>query len=146
MSTDMCIGHRSLCANQDAMIMECDSPHALAKVWKLCSKAVVLSSDEVIILADATDDAWRELLDQAMKEDEPNAIARIRQKASKGGRVWVTPTATLTAMAASRRRRRAGKPANAMYYLTDVRTAGKVAARTPRLSKSSWRTSATSRA
>ena len=67
-------------------------------------------------------------MDTLCKEGELSIISKLRWKASKfGGRPYATPTATSSALAASRRRKnKAGKEGQFVDFITEIRVNGEM--------------------
>ncbi|CAK0824484.1 unnamed protein product, partial [Prorocentrum cordatum] len=126
LTIDSYIGLKSLYTDPNALILECFSPLAVAKVSSLCSQLFFLTSDRVLLLTEASTETWAQLLNDAAKEDEALTITRLRWKASKyGGRHFAAIDATASALRASRRRRnRRGKPATIVDHITELRING----------------------
>ena len=122
----MAIGNKDLFAAGDALILDCHSPAALAKVNPLCSEALFLSADRLLVRTEASADTWVELLDRLCREGEATLISGLRWKASRfGGRPFALPSVTLAAMAASRRRRGKNKsPPQQVDCVTELRVNG----------------------
>jgi len=128
LAPSMAIGNMDLYSAEDALIMECHSPSALHHANPLCSEAIFLSSDRVLVRTEASADHWVTLMDSLCKEGELTIISKLRWKASKfGGRPFAVPTASPAALAASRRRR--GKQSLAPQqadFVTELRVNGEV--------------------
>eukprot|EP00959_Pyramimonas_sp_CCMP1952_P342972 7185002-Pyramimonas_sp.AAC.1 len=106
--------------------MECNGPLALYKAWPLCSQALFLSTDRMLILSVASAESWQPILDESLLEDAEQAIAKIKWKPSRcGGRPWAWPSDTANALGASRRRRgRPQRQGDMTEYITEVTIAG----------------------
>ena len=128
LTDSMICGHRNLYTARDALILECCSPNAMIRAWPLCSQALFLSPDRALIYTEASQVSWMDMADNLMKEDGSNAITRVKWKpSSHGGRPWITPSATPTQIAASRRQnRRNGKSASFVDNVAEVRIEGEV--------------------
>ena len=112
----------------DALILECLSPLAVARVSPLCSQLIFLTSDRALIRTEASKDTWAQLMNDAAREDEALTITSLRWKAGKyGGRHFATIDATASALTASRRRRNhRGKPATIVDHITEIQVNGEV--------------------
>ncbi|CAK0882116.1 unnamed protein product, partial [Prorocentrum cordatum] len=128
LDVDSYIGLKSLYTDPDALVLECVSPLAVARVSTLCSQLIFLTSDRALIRTAASKDTWEKLMNDAAKEDEALTITSLRWKAGKyGGRHFATVDATVGALTASRRRRhRRGKPATIVDHITEIRINGEV--------------------
>ena len=87
LTAQMYLGHKELYTSPDALVVECNSPLALSRAWPLCSQAIFLSFDRVLVFTSASVESWTALLDRGLQEDENNAITKVKHKASScGGR------------------------------------------------------------
>jgi len=101
---DMFYGLKSMYGAEDAMVLEVGSVHSLHHYWTLCSQLVTILKNKVLVYSDAAADAWTSAMDLVLANDAADSLARLKWKTSKfGGRTIATPTATTTALAASRR-------------------------------------------
>ena len=125
---DMIIGNRDLYTSDDAMVMEFLNASIIFKAAQLCSEVIFLSADKALIRTSASTDTWVQLMDTFCKEGEHNIITKIRWKASKyGGRPWAVPTASSSALAASRRRKgKQGKEAQLTDFITEINVNGEI--------------------
>ena len=128
LSPSMYVGMKELYTAGDALILECLDASVMARAWPLCKEAIFLAQDKVLIRTEASTDAWVQLMDTLCCEGELNVITKIRWKTSRfGGRPWAVPTATSSALAASRRRRgKHGKGDQILDYVTDICVNGEV--------------------
>ena len=126
LSPETAIGNKELYTADDALIMECHSPAVLAQANPLCSEALFLSADRLLVRTEASTDTWVELMDRLCRSGELTIISKLRWKASRfGGRPSAVPTATSSALAASRRRKgKTGKAPQPIDYVTEVRVNG----------------------
>ena len=100
----MFYGLKSMYGAEDAMVLEVGSVRSLHHYWSLCSQLVTISQTKVSVYSDAATDAWTSTMDFVLAKDAADCAARLKWKTSKfGGRAIATPTATTTALAASRR-------------------------------------------
>ena len=87
-----------------------------------------MASGRALIITEASKDSWLEIVDKSLKEDENNAITKIKWKPSRfGGRTWLFPSATPASIAAVRRRRgRKDKAPSFTDNITEVRIGGEL--------------------
>ena len=126
LTPEMLIGNKELYVADDALVLECLSPAVMTKASPLCSEALFLSPDKVLIRTEASADTWVQVMDQLCREGELTIISKLRWKASRfGGRPFALPTATSSALAASRRRKgKAGRGPQLTDFATEVRING----------------------
>ena len=107
------------------MVLEVASTSGIPHYWALCSQLVPMSRSKLLLFSDATAETWTSVMDQVMKADGSETSVRLKWKASRnGGRTIATPSATATALAASRRL--AGRAASHFDHLTDVMIKGEI--------------------
>ena len=125
---DALIGSKDLITAEDALVVEFLDPAAMLKAWPLCKEALLLSDAKALVRTEASGDSWTEMLESMCKEGELSIISKIRWKASRfGGRAVAVPSATASAVAASRRRRgKMGRPALPVDFSAEVRLNGEV--------------------
>ncbi|CAK0902774.1 unnamed protein product, partial [Prorocentrum cordatum] len=83
LSQGMLIGHRSLYVAEDAMILECLSPAVMLKAWPLCSEALFLTPNKLLVRTDASAETWTQLMDGLCREGELSLITKLRWKSSR---------------------------------------------------------------
>ena len=106
LSADTFFGHRSLVRDQDAMIADFLSPHAAARLWTLSSQLLYLSSDNALLISDASEETWVTMMDRLLVDSPDDAIIRLKWKPSRlGGRPFAVPSALQTSLSAARRRK-----------------------------------------
>ncbi|CAK0825379.1 unnamed protein product, partial [Prorocentrum cordatum] len=85
LTEQMYLGHKELYTSPDALVVECNSPLGLVRAWPLCSQAIFLSSDRVLVFTSASVESWTALLDRGLQEDENHAITNIKHKVLQVG-------------------------------------------------------------
>ena len=119
-------GSRSMHGDPNAMILEINSPLAAHHYWPLCTQMLAISRTKLLVYTEAATETWTEVLDRIMAVDLDSAATRLKWKPSKnGGRSVATPTATTTALTASRRRA-SNKGSPATDYVTELAIKGEV--------------------
>ena len=126
LSVDMLVGNLDLYTSDDALVLECHSPAAFAHARPLCSEAIFLTADRLLVRTAATAETWIALMDRLCKDGELTIISKLRWKSSRfGGRPFAVPTATSTALAATRRRNgKKGRAPQPVDFVTEVRVNG----------------------
>ena len=82
---DTIIGGSDLYTDPCALIGEMNSPAAAMQVWHLCSQAVFLGQDRLLLLSAASIDTWQPILDALIQADPETAFTKIRSKATVNG-------------------------------------------------------------
>ena len=125
LTPDTYFGFRHLYTAPDAMILEFTQPTSLPHFWALSSQLIVLGGRKVLLFSDAAEATWTTAMDTVLLEDSPEAALKLRWKASRhGGRSVATPSATPTALAASRRQSQTA--ASQLDFRTEVIVQGEV--------------------
>ena len=112
-------------ADSNSMILEVNSPLSLHHYWPLCVQMVALSSSKVLVYSDADTEVWTETLDRVLAMDSCIATTRLKWKTSRnGGRPVACPSATTSALTASRKKPHKFK--SACDFVTDLAIKGEV--------------------
>ena len=60
---------RTLYADADAKIVECNSSAAVHRIWPLCSQGFFLLETKALIMTEADESSWRLMVDKLLEED-----------------------------------------------------------------------------
>ena len=124
LESTMYVGHKYMFTDPDTLILECHGPLAFIKAWPLRKQAVFHAPDRVLVRTEASVEEWMSPMDDVCNESKGPVLSRGRWKSSRlGGRPWAAPSATTTALAASRRRTLCGGK-SFVDHVTEVRFNG----------------------
>ena len=108
-----------------AMILEINGPAGTHHYWPLCTQMVAVSASKLLVYTEAASDTWTETLDRVLAMDVTFAATRLKWKPSKnGGRPVASPSATASALSASRRR--SHKLASTWDFVAEVAVKGEI--------------------
>jgi len=118
-------GSKSMFGDSNAMIMDINGPSSTHHYWPLCTQMIAVSNSKLLIYTEATVETWTEVMDRVLAMDANSAATKLKWKPSKnGGRPIASPTATTSALAATRRK--ANKSASMTDYIAEVTVKGEM--------------------
>ena len=118
-------GLRSMFGDENAKFVEFGIGSSLQQFWPLCSQFIAVNENRALVYSEASSEVWIQTMDVVLTECPSDAVTKIRWKPSKnGGRPMASPSATSTALAASRKQPKV-RP-SVFDFVTDVRLKGEV--------------------
>ena len=78
-------GNQEIYADSGSVIMEVTHPDAINDLWPLCSEAVFLAIDKVLITTEASSATWQTALDTLLQKDPEAAATKLRWRPARHG-------------------------------------------------------------
>ena len=118
-------GNTSLFSSSDAAILEFNGAGGFHHFWPLCIQMIPMNDRKFLITTDATEETWKNMMNDVMSNDQKTAANKLKWKPSKnGGRTIATPSNTSSALAAGKRR--GNKTHSTMDKVADIIVKGEL--------------------
>ena len=99
----MLFASRSLFADSLSLLIELSGAAAVLRVAPLCQEALFVGPRLMTVTAEASQEQWQTIVDEAWQADPEAAILKVKWRPSRqGGRTWVAPAASAGRLRAAR--------------------------------------------
>ncbi|CAK0883473.1 unnamed protein product [Prorocentrum cordatum] len=122
-----CFASQDLFTDPGALIAELGHADAINSIWSLCSGALFLGKNRLLLTTEAAAGTWQVTMDSLIRNDPDTAVYKLKHRPSRhGGRPFSSPSALLARIAATRCAKQSRGASSPTQAIADVTITGRL--------------------